>query len=79
MFGVPDERLGERAIAAVNLRHGCSRTEEAVKAFVRASLAAYKVPAAIVFDLGPLPRNVTGKVDKSKLRNSYLQRLKVTA
>jgi long-chain acyl-CoA synthetase len=79
MFGVPDERLGERAIAAVTLRNGHVRSEEAVKAFVRASLADYKVPSAVVFDLGPFPRNVTGKVDKKKLRAAYLQRLQESA
>jgi acyl-CoA synthetase (AMP-forming)/AMP-acid ligase II len=74
LFGIPDERFGERAIAAVTLRKGHSRTEAAVQAFARASLADYKVPAAVVFDLGPLPRNTTGKIDKAKLRTTYLER-----
>jgi len=41
----------------------------------RASLASYKVPSAVVFDLGPFPRNATGKIDKAKLRAAYLERL----
>jgi long-chain acyl-CoA synthetase len=75
IFGVPDDRLGERAIAAVTLREGHARTEEEVKAFVRAAVADYKVPAAVVFDLGPFPRNATGKVNKMELRKAYLARL----
>ena len=73
LFGVPDLRLGERAIAAVTLREGARWSEDAVKAIARASLADYKVPAAVAFDLGPFPRNVTGKVDKAKLRARFLE------
>jgi long-chain acyl-CoA synthetase len=58
----------------VTLRLGARRTEEAVKAFVRQRLADYKVPADVVFDLGPFPRNATGKVDKRALRRLYLER-----
>jgi acyl-CoA synthetase (AMP-forming)/AMP-acid ligase II len=76
LFGVPDERLGERAVAAVVLRDGFSRSEDEIKGFVRASLADYKVPSAVDFELGPFPRNVTGKVNKAKLRSAYLERLK---
>jgi acyl-CoA synthetase (AMP-forming)/AMP-acid ligase II len=76
VFGVPDERLGERAIAAVTLRDGSDLDEAQIKAFVRASLADYKVPAAVVFDLGPLPRTATGKVDKVRLRAAYQERAK---
>jgi acyl-CoA synthetase (AMP-forming)/AMP-acid ligase II len=74
VFGVPDERLGERAIAAVTLREGSDLDEAAIKAFVRASLADYKVPSAVAFGLGPLPRTATGKVDKVRLRAAYLER-----
>jgi len=74
MFGVPDERLGERAIAVVVARPGASLDPEAIKAIVRASVADYKVPTEVVLDLGPLPRNDLGKVDKRALRERYLAR-----
>lgn len=74
-FGVPDERRGERLIAAVVLFEGGTLTEAEVKNFARANLADYKVPAEIVFDLGPLPRNALEKVDKARLRARYLERL----
>jgi acyl-CoA synthetase (AMP-forming)/AMP-acid ligase II len=79
MFGVPDARLGERAVAAVTVAEGRQRSEAEIKAFVGAALADYKVPAEVVFDLGPLPRNATGKVDKAKLRARYLERIAQTA
>jgi acyl-CoA synthetase (AMP-forming)/AMP-acid ligase II len=79
LFGIPDDRLGERAIAAVTLRDGHRRTEDGVKQFARASLADYKVPSEVIFDLGPFPRNATSKIDKAKLRAAYLERLHSTA
>lgn len=81
LFGVPDERLGERTIAAVVAREGAEALidEAAVRAHVRAHLADYKVPAEVRFDLGPLPRNVTGKVDKARLAERYFERTKISA
>jgi steroid-24-oyl-CoA synthetase len=75
LFGVPDERLGERAIAAANVREGHSCTAEELIALARSRLADYKVPSEIVFDLGPLPRNAMGKIDKATVRNRYLTRI----
>lgn len=76
LFGVPDERIGERGIAAVVLRPDAagSLDETAVREHVRAHLAAYKVPMEVRFDLGPLPRNGLGKIDKAALRQLYLER-----
>jgi acyl-CoA synthetase (AMP-forming)/AMP-acid ligase II len=75
LFGVPDDRLGERAIAAITLREGAGRSEADVRTFARQHLADYKVPAAIAFDLGAFPRNVTGKVNKAQLRARYLEKI----
>ncbi len=75
LFGVPDERLGERAIAAITLKEEARGTldEAAVKAHVKAHLAAYKIPSEVRFDLGPFPRNDLGKIDKAKLAARYLE------
>jgi acyl-CoA synthetase (AMP-forming)/AMP-acid ligase II len=78
-FGVPDDRRGERLVAAVVLAEGAAHTEADVQAIARASLADYKVPAEVVFDLGPLPRNALEKVDKARLRARYLDRLAASA
>jgi acyl-CoA synthetase (AMP-forming)/AMP-acid ligase II len=72
VFGIPDPRLGERAIAAVRLRDGASLDQDGVRQLARLRLADYKVPAAVAFTTDPFPRNVTGKVDKKKLSSAYL-------
>jgi acyl-CoA synthetase (AMP-forming)/AMP-acid ligase II len=74
LFGVPCERLGERAVAAIVLREGAgSGDAEAVRALVRQYLADYKVPHEVLF-LPPLPRTALGKVDKKALRRLYEER-----
>ena len=75
LFGVADERLGERAVAAIVPRDEMASQADAdqVRAHVRAHLADYKVPSEVRFDLGPLPRNDLGKVDKAELARRYHQ------
>ncbi|HEY9314066.1 class I adenylate-forming enzyme family protein [Williamsia sp.] len=78
-FGVPDDRLGERLVAVVTLRDGQSATEDDIRDLARESLPGYKIPAEIIFDAGPLPRNATGKLVKRTLRATYLDRHHTTA
>ena len=70
-FGLPDERLGERLVAAVVLHDGAALSEDDIKQHVRKHLADYKVPTAVDVRTETLPRNVTGKVDKRQLRKIY--------
>lgn len=71
VFGVPDVRLGEKVVAVVNTRKGRVMTIGEVQDIVRGTLADYKIPADVVFDPGPLPRNATGKILKRKVREAY--------
>jgi fatty-acyl-CoA synthase len=64
--GVPDEQFGQRLKAFVVLHEGAQLDAEAVKAYVKANLARYKVPREVLF-LEELPRNATGKVLKREL------------
>jgi fatty-acyl-CoA synthase len=66
VVGVSDEKFGQRLKAFVVLRVGAELDEEAVKDYVKANLARYKVPREVVF-LEQLPRNATGKVLKREL------------
>jgi long-chain acyl-CoA synthetase len=69
VFGIPDERDGERLKAMVQLRHPVA--VEDLDAHVRARLAAYKVPH--VWEVvDELPRDQNGKVLKRLLRTSHL-------
>jgi long-chain acyl-CoA synthetase len=60
VVGYPDERLGQRVGAAVELRGDASSPEEELIAHCRRWLARYKVPDAWRF--ARLPRNAMGKV-----------------
>lgn len=76
LFGVPDERLGERPVAAATVRPNARCTAEELIALAREKLADYKVPHEVLFDLGPLPRNAVGKIEKGPLRSLYMSRMK---
>ncbi|HVY44342.1 MAG TPA: AMP-binding protein [Minicystis sp.] len=68
VVGVPDERWGERVVAAVVAAPGraaeCST--DALRAFCRDRLPPYKIPREVVV-LEALPRNALGKVQKPEL------------
>ena len=65
--GVPDDEFGQRLLAFVVCKPGAEVDGDALKAYVKESLARYKVPREIRF-LDELPRNATGKVLKRELR-----------
>src|SRR3954454_16053728 len=68
VFGVDDEKFGQRLKAVVVLRDGASLSEDDIKKHVKANLAAYKVPRDIEF-MDELPRTSTGKVLKRELKS----------
>ena len=67
VVGVPDPRRGEQPLAYVVAEAGGDLDEKALMHFVRSKLADYKAPRRIVF-LPALPRNATGKILKTALR-----------
>jgi len=68
VVGKPDSRKGEQPVAFVAANDGISLDEKAIQHFVRRKLADYKVPRTIV-QLPNLPRNATGKILKTALRD----------
>jgi long-chain acyl-CoA synthetase len=68
VFGVPDERSGERLKAMVEARAGV--TVEDLMAFVQERLADYKVPKDWEL-VDELPRDSAGKVKKRLLRDEH--------
>ena len=67
VIGVPDARRGEQPLAFVVAAEGVTLDEKALHDFVREKLADYKVPRHFR-RLPALPRNATGKVLKTALR-----------
>lgn len=72
-FGVVDDRLGEKLVAAVVPRGGCDVTEADLQAWIGGRLAAYKVPRRVWTSDTPLVRNDMGKVDKVAMRQRFAQ------
>ncbi|MDH6135413.1 long-chain acyl-CoA synthetase [Kitasatospora sp. MAA4] len=68
VLGVPHPVLGEEVAAVVLLRPGAHADADELRAHVAGRLAAFKVPAHVLFRTGPLPRNPTGKLLKRDLR-----------
>ncbi len=67
VIGVPDERLGEEVKAFVVLKPGAALTSDALVAWSRDQLAAYKYPRLVEIREA-LPVGPTGKVLKRALR-----------
>jgi acyl-CoA synthetase (AMP-forming)/AMP-acid ligase II len=77
VFGLPDERLGQKVVAGVVLKTGAALTEEALKAAVREQVADYKVPKRIVIlSESEVPRTDSAKIRKNELAAILAERLK---
>jgi fatty-acyl-CoA synthase len=70
VIGVPDAEFGQRLAAYVVLGAGRSLSPDAIREFIAANLARYKVPRDIAL-VSELPRNPTGKVLKRALRERH--------
>ncbi|MCF6506400.1 long-chain fatty acid--CoA ligase [Blastococcus sp. MG754426] len=70
VVGVPDDRWGETPVAVVALQDGAGTTAEELIAYARERLAHFKCPTRVEF-VPELPRNATGKVLKTVLRQQH--------
>ena len=68
VFGMPDERLGEVPVAILFARDGARLDEPLLRDFLKDRLAAFKVPARMIFSEVALPRLGTGKIDRVTLK-----------
>ena len=74
VIGLPDEERGQLVTAFVVLREGKSESAELAKElqdFVKRTIAPYKYPRALEFRKA-LPRTETGKLQRFRLRQEYL-------
>ncbi|MBS4728676.1 o-succinylbenzoate--CoA ligase [Mycobacterium sp. SM1] len=71
VFGVADERLGQRVVAAVVVRHGCAPpTLQALRAHVARALDDTAAPRELRL-VDALPRRGIGKVDRAALTRRF--------
>ena len=76
VIGVPDEERGQLVTAFVVLREGAAESGELAKElqdFVKRAIAPYKYPRALEFRKS-LPRTETGKLQRFRLRDEYLEK-----
>jgi long-chain acyl-CoA synthetase len=69
--GLPDDEMGERLVALVQLVAGANEDPVSLQVWCRESLAGYKCPKQLRF-VDEIPRNQMGKIDKRALRTSML-------
>ncbi|MCX8157593.1 MAG: long-chain fatty acid--CoA ligase [Verrucomicrobiae bacterium] len=74
VIGIPDARRGEQPVAYVSLTDGATLDEYALLRYLRDRIAHYKVPRKVTV-LPALPRNATGKILKTDLRQMALRSL----
>lgn len=78
VFGIPDEYYGEEIMAWIELHEGESLTEEEVKAFCKDKIAHFKIPKYIWF-VSEFPMTVTGKLQKFRMREIAVKKMKKDA
>ena len=67
VIGKPDARKGEQPVAFFSANEGATVDQKDIQHFLRKRLADYKVPRRMI-QLPALPRNPTGKILKTSLR-----------
>ena len=71
LISLPHPLLGEVPAALVQTRPGAGVSEGEIQLFVRARLAAFKVPVRVQVSGAALPRNEGGKLRKQDLRKVF--------
>lgn len=73
VVGIPDEIMGQKVVAMVELEPGHSPSQELASDIIKSCmdvLATYKLPREVVF-MDAIPRTPTGKIIKKDLRKKY--------
>ena len=70
VIAIPDDRWGERPLAAVVLRDGVQASPEELRTHLGAEFAKWQLPERIEF-ITAIPRTATGKFKKAELREHF--------
>jgi len=75
VFGVPDERLGEKLATMVSYREDQNIDETELSSFLAEKLAKFKIPEFMWFQTEQLPRIASGKIAKKQMREEAIVKL----
>jgi len=75
VFGIPDAFYGEEVVAWIQLRADTDCSIEEIHAYCQENLAHFKIPKLIEF-VESFPMTVTGKLQKFRMREMMLEKLK---
>jgi fatty-acyl-CoA synthase len=75
VFGIPDKLYGEVVMAWIQLHTGKTCDEDEIKDFCKGKIAHFKVPENIWF-VDSFPMTVTGKLQKFRMREIAMEKLK---
>ncbi len=70
VVGIPDEKWGEKVVAAVRCRPGAKLDVDEIRSFCRAHVHEWKTPRAIRF-VEEIPKNRMGKVLTDNVRQLF--------
>ena len=71
VIAIPDDRWGERPLAAVVLRGGAQADPDALREHLAADYAKWQIPDRFEF-IDEIPRTATGKFKKTALRERFV-------
>lgn len=71
VLGIPDDRLGSRVAAVVQVSAGATAWPDRLREHCLGLLARYKVPERWQITAEPLPRNAMGKIDRPRLAAAF--------
>ncbi|NPV73819.1 MAG: AMP-binding protein [Pelotomaculum sp.] len=74
VVGVPSIKYGEEVMAFIQLKEGCTLTQEEVQEFCKGKIANYKIPRYVAF-VDSYPCTASGKIQKYKLREMAIEML----
>lgn len=72
VFGIPDKILGEAIVAMVTTYENCEISEKEIQKICMQKLENFMIPQKVLF-LKEMPKNANGKIDKKRLKETYIE------
>jgi len=75
VFGIPDERLGEKLAVRISLNPEKTLSQEELSSFLEKKIAKFKIPELAWFQDEELPKVAAGKIAKKDMREEAIKEL----